>query len=129
MLNFTRRFGRIAFSLFVLFSLSASSIYAQTTSISGSVNEEGTKETLVGVNILVKGKVIGTVTDLKGNFNLRVNQAPPLTLVFSMVGYGTKEIEITQNNVSNLQVTLAEQTLLGQEIVVSASRIEESILI
>jgi iron complex outermembrane recepter protein len=128
MLNFTRRFGQIAFSLFVLLSLSASSIYAQTTSISGTVSEEGTKETLIGVNILVKGKVIGTVTDLKGNFNLRVNQAPPLTLVFSMVGFGTKEVEITQTNVNNLQVSLAEQTLLGQEIVVSASRIEESIL-
>jgi iron complex outermembrane recepter protein len=128
MLNFTRRFGQIAITLFVLFSLNASSLYAQTTTISGTVTEEGTKETLVGVNIVVKGKVIGTVTDLKGNFNLRVNQAPPLTLVFSMVGFGSKELEITQSNVSNLQVTLAEQTLLGQEIVVSASRIEESIL-
>jgi iron complex outermembrane recepter protein len=128
MLNFTRRFGQVAITLLVLLSLSASSIYAQTTTISGTVNEEGTKETLVGVNIVVKGKVIGTVTDLKGNFNLRVNQDPPLTLVFSMVGFGTKEVEITQKNVSNLQVTLAEQSLLGQEIVVSASRIEESIL-
>lgn len=128
MLNFTKRAFQIVFSLFVIVSLSTSSVIAQTTNISGTVTEEGTKETLVGVNIVVKGKVIGTVTDLRGSFNLRVNQAPPLTLIFSMVGFASKEIEITQENVSNLQVTLAEQFMLGQEVVVSASRVEESIL-
>jgi ribosomal protein S8E len=128
MLNFTRRALQVAFSLFVIVSLSTSSVFAQTTNISGTVTEEGSKETLVGVNIVVKGKVIGTVTDLQGNFNLRVNQAPPLTLIFSMVGFASKEVEITQESVSNLQVTLAEQFMLGQEVVVSASRVEESIL-
>lgn len=114
--------------LFALVSLWVGPALAQTTTISGTVTEEGTGETLIGVNILVKGKVIGTVTDLRGNFSLRVNQAPPLTLVFSMIGFGSKEVEITEANVSNLRVQLAEQSMLGQEVVVSASRVEESIL-
>jgi outer membrane receptor protein involved in Fe transport len=98
------------------------------TSISGTVTDADTKETLVGVNILVKGKVIGTITDLSGNFSLNVNQEPPFTLVFSMIGYSSQEIEITNAKTTNLKVELSEQTMLGQEVVVSASRVEESIL-
>ncbi|TVP49671.1 MAG: TonB-dependent receptor [Mongoliibacter sp.] len=128
MQNFTKSNWLSVLLLFALVSFSTGQVYAQTTSISGTVIEEGSNETLIGVNILVKGRVIGTVTDLRGNFNLRVNQAPPLTLVFSMIGFAPKEIEITDANVSNLRVTLAEQSMLGQEVVVSASRVEESIL-
>jgi outer membrane receptor protein involved in Fe transport len=107
-------------------SLGTSLALAQTT-ISGTVTDAETKETLVGVNIIVKGKVIGTITDLSGKFTLNVNQAPPFTLVFSMVGYSSKEVEIA-GGISNLSVELAESTILGQEVVVSASRVEESIL-
>ncbi|MCH7398430.1 carboxypeptidase-like regulatory domain-containing protein [Belliella sp. DSM 107340] len=128
MQNFTKRAWLVVFTLFVIVSFSTSTVFAQSTNISGTVTEEGSKETLVGVNIVVKGKVIGTVTDMQGNFNLRVNQAPPLTLIFSMVGFASQEVEITQENVSNLQVSLAEQFMLGQEVVVSASRVEENIL-
>ncbi|MCE2706976.1 MAG: TonB-dependent receptor plug domain-containing protein [Algoriphagus sp.] len=44
-----------------------------------------------------------------------------------MVGYSSKEVEIA-GGISNLSVELAESTILGQEVVVSASRVEESIL-
>ncbi len=114
---------------FAVFIFSQYPILAQEqVTISGIVVEADTKAPLIGVNILVKGRVIGTITDMSGNFSLRVNQAPPLTLVFSMVGFATQEIEITDSNVSNLAVRLEEQTLLGQEVVISASRVEESIL-
>lgn len=116
--------------IFVLAVVSFSShvVFAQTTTIAGSVKDADTNEALIGVNILVKGQVIGTISDLRGNFNLSVNQSPPITLVFSMVGYATQEINITASNTVNLEVTLAEQTILGQEVVVSASRVEENIL-
>ena len=109
---------------FLLVSLGVGSVFAQTT-ISGTVIDADTKETLVGVNIIVKGKVIGTISDLDGNFTLNVNQDPPFTLIFSMVGYSSQEIEIT-GGVSKLEVELAESTVLGQEVVISASRVEES---
>jgi iron complex outermembrane recepter protein len=101
--------------------------FAQTT-ISGQVIDSGTSEPLAGVNIIVKGKVIGTITDVNGGYSLKVSDAPPLTLVFSFIGFTTQEIEITNANTTGLNVTLEEQSLLGQEIVVSASRVEESIL-
>jgi len=99
---------------------------AQTT-ISGTI-KDATGETLAGVNIVVKGKVIGTITDTNGKYDLKVNQAPPLTLIFSFVGFKTQEIEIKEASTTSLELTMEEQNLLGQEVVVSASRQEESIM-
>jgi iron complex outermembrane receptor protein len=106
---------------------SASAVYSQTT-ISGKVSDTKSGETLAGVNIIVKGKVVGTVTDVNGNFSLKVTEAPPFALVISLVGYRSTEVSITNPTTSGLDVKLEEQTILGEEVVVSASRVEESIL-
>ena len=124
--NFTIKIRMSVLLLSILVSLSSGKVLAQTV-ISGTVTDSDTKETLVGVNILVKGKVVGTISDLSGKYSLNVNQEPPLTLVFSMVGYNTQEIEITSSQ-SSLDVQLIETAILGQEVVVSASRVEESVL-
>ena len=126
MKNFTRKIWSTVLSVVVFLTLSTSVTFAQTT-ISGKVTDAVTKETLAGANILLKGKVIGTITDQSGKFTLNVNQKPSFTLVFSMVGFGTKEVEIKEG-VSTLSVELEETSILGQDVVVSASRVEESIL-
>lgn len=101
--------------------------FAQT-SISGRVTDGVSGEPLAGVNIVVKGRVLGTITNTDGAFSLTVSAPPPLTLVLSFVGYRSQELAITENTVSGLEIKLEEQTILGQEVVVSASRVEESIL-
>ena len=116
-----------------LFAAGMLTLFAATmafgqTSISGTVTDAVSGEAIAGVNIIVKGRVIGTITDTNGDFSLNVSTAPPLTLVLSFVGYRTQEIPITESNVSALAIKLEEQTILGQEVVVSASRVEESIL-
>lgn len=126
MSKFTSKIWGTVFALLLLVSLGTEQVFAQTT-ISGTIIDADTDETLVGVNILVKGKVIGTISDLSGKFTLSVNQEPPFTLVFSMVGYTTQEIDIT-GGVSNLKIKLGEATFLGQEVIVSASRVEESVM-
>lgn len=126
MINSTPNMKRVVFMLFLLVSIGATQVFAQTM-VAGVVTDADTKETLVGVNILVKGKVIGTISDLSGNYSLSVDQEPPFTLVFSMVGYDTQEVEVT-GGVSNLDIQLVETSILGQEVVVSASRMEESVL-
>lgn len=103
------------------------SICFAQTNISGTVTD-ASGETLAGVNIQVKDRVIGTISDTRGEFELTVNDAPPFTLVFSFMGYSPQEIEITDANTTGLEIQLEEQSILGQEIVVSASRVEESIL-
>jgi outer membrane receptor protein involved in Fe transport len=113
--------------LLALFWLGGAAILMAQTSISGTVKDGTSGDALAGVNIVVKGRVIGTITNTSGGYSLTVNQAAPFTLVFSFIGFATQEIEITQAE-TKLDVSLEEQTLLGQEVVVSASRVEESIL-
>jgi iron complex outermembrane receptor protein len=119
--NFTKIFLIVGF----LFSTWAAS--AQTT-ISGKVTDGASGEALIGVNILVKGTVLGTITDVNGGFSLTVSSSPPITLIITSVGYSRQEIEITDANTTGLALKLDESVLLGQEVVVSASRVEESTL-
>jgi iron complex outermembrane receptor protein len=107
--------------------LSGSVLHAQTV-VSGKVTDAANGESLAGVNIIVKGKVVGTVTDTNGSFSLKISDAPPITLVVSLVGYRSFEASVTNANTTGLEIKLEEQTILGQEIVISASRYEESIL-
>ncbi len=125
-MNLKRVLRSLALSLltFMAFSLA---VQAQIT-VAGKVVDDATGESLPGVNIRVKDKVIGTITTVDGDFSITINQAPPATLIFSYVGYKAQEIEITQSSVSGLEIRMEEQIIFGQEIVVSASRIEESIL-
>lgn len=112
-------------SFLFFFALSVGA-FAQTQ-ISGVIKDDK-GEPLAGVNIIIKGRVIGTITDLNGNFSLSVNEPPPMTMVVSFIGFRTQEISITNPVTTGLDISMEEQTLLGQEVVVSASRVEESIM-
>ncbi|MGB0521799.1 MAG: TonB-dependent receptor [Flammeovirgaceae bacterium] len=102
----------------------SSAAFAQTT-VSGSVTDVG-GDPLAGVNIVIKGTVSGTITDVEGNFTLRVKTVPA-TLVFSMIGFASQELEVS-GNMSDVKIKLEENTILGEEVVISASRVEESIM-
>lgn len=100
--------------------------FADDTEITGNVTDTD-GEPLVGVNIRVKDRIIGTSTDFNGNFSISVAQDPPLTLIFSIVGFQPVEVEVTSNN-QEVNVVMEEQTIFGNDVVISASRVEESIL-
>lgn len=80
------------------------------------LDEKG--EPLSGVNILVKGTQKGTRTDANGNFQIDANKNS--TLLFSFVGYVSKDVQVTDNEniVVNLETAIGELT----EIVVVGSR-------
>ncbi|MBM3176738.1 MAG: TonB-dependent receptor [Bacteroidetes bacterium] len=112
----------------LFFCLAASSAFAQT-SISGKVIDAVSGEPLIGVNIVVKGKVIGTVTDGQGEFNLKVSDNPPFKLSVSYVTHRSVELEVTQTNVSGLEIKLEESnTSLFEVTVTGASLTEESVV-
>ncbi|WP_188767254.1 carboxypeptidase-like regulatory domain-containing protein [Emticicia aquatilis] len=100
--------------------------FAQTK-VSGTVTDANTKEPLIGVSVQVKGKVIGTITNSKGEFAFNVSTPPPFSIVISSVGYESQEVSVSGNSAS-INIALKEQAVLGQEVVVSASRVEESVL-
>lgn len=112
--------------ILLFFFFGYSIVFAQTT-VSGTIKDGATNQTLAGVNIIVKGKVIGTVTDINGQYNLKVNQSPPFTLVFSFIGFHTEEVDVKDTD-AKLDLTMKEESVLGQEVVVSASRVEEKIM-
>ena len=113
--------------LFCTFLLQRPLIAQENVTITGQVTDVDNGEPLIGVNIVVKDKVVGTVTDTDGNFRLIVGETLPLVLIVSSVGYGRQEIAV-DSQTEDLAIQLEYQTLLGQEVVVSASRVEESIL-
>lgn len=100
--------------------------FAQTK-VSGTITDATTKEPLIGVSVQVKGKVVGTITNTKGEFYFSVSTPPPFTLLISSVGYESQEMNVSGNSAS-INVALKEQAVLGQEVVISASRVEESVL-
>ena len=96
-----------------------------TINLSGKFVDQETQETLAGVNVVIKGTVTGTITGIDGTFTIKTRTAFPLTLVASFVGYRTQEISVTSpEQVINAQ--LVPSALLGEEVVVTASRVEES---
>lgn len=92
----------------------AQNIQAQQAKvIKGSVyDSEGP---LMGASVLEKGTTNGTVTDMDGNFSLKLTK-PNATLVVSYVGYITQEFPVTNKNVIN--VTLQDEGRNLNEIVV-----------
>jgi iron complex outermembrane recepter protein len=109
--------------------LFSSPLFGQTRASSlvrGQLLDVETNEPLPGVNIQLKGTISGTVSDAKGKFTLSPKEFPA-TLSFSLTGYRTQEVEIQESSDEELAVQLTSGTLLGDQVVVTASRVEESI--
>jgi TonB-linked SusC/RagA family outer membrane protein len=101
-------------SLLLLFVL-AGAAHAQEFTVSGTVVDSISGESLPGVNVQVIGTTIGTATNTRGQFELEL-PSPNETLQFSFVGYETKRVPVEGQ--SELNVQLASETLTGGEVVV-----------
>ncbi len=99
----------------------------QSTTVSGSVKNGKSKEAVSAVSVSVKGGTTGTFTDDKGNFKFSTVQKLPFTLIISSVGYTNKEVTVKSNN-EMVSVEIEPSFTLGDEVVVSASRVPERIL-
>ncbi len=88
---------------------------AQQTEVTGVVTAASDGASLPGVNIAIKGTNRGTSTNMQGEFTLRVPSLQD-TLVFSYIGYQTREIPI--NDRTRLNVALRSQAITGEEMVV-----------
>ncbi|HET9055869.1 MAG TPA: TonB-dependent receptor [Chitinophagaceae bacterium] len=88
---------------------------AQTKTVTGKVTNNKTGEALAGVSVTVKGTKKGTTTIFDGSFKLEVS-ASAKTLVFSIVGFVSKEVSIGQETNFEVSLTLEDSQL--QEVVV-----------
>lgn len=92
-------------------------IYSQEQAfqISGTVSSLVDGSLLPGANVIEKGTDNGTQSDFDGNYHITVSD-PNAILVFSFVGFATKEVPI--NGQSTIQVSLEEDAAALAEVVV-----------
>ncbi|MFA4869456.1 MAG: TonB-dependent receptor [Pedobacter sp.] len=111
----------------LLLCLAGLSAQAQSVVISGLVTDKLTKQPIPGVGVTVKGTTSGTATDANGRYSFSTTRKAPFILVISFLGYTSVEREITGNS-SGVTTELEPAVILGQEVVISASRTPERIL-
>lgn len=102
-------------SLFLLLVFCTHLVNAQTKSISGKVTDSSGFP-LIGTTVLVKGTKNATVADSNGNYAIKTEKGS--TLVFSFMGFLTKEILV--NNQENENVILQDDSVTLGEVVVTA---------
>ena len=100
------------FLLMTLFLCASTFVLAQRRVTGSATSEKG--EALIGATVVAKGTTIGATTDEDGKFSLDV-PASATTLVFSYVGYLTKEVQIPASGALNI---VLESNQVLQDVVI-----------
>ncbi|WP_243345573.1 SusC/RagA family TonB-linked outer membrane protein [Parabacteroides sp. FAFU027] len=91
------RFPLLSYSrqgiLLLLFTLSSLSSYAQQVLLKGTIIDEKSKLSVIGATIKIKGQPGGAITDVNGNYSLKVKSLPA-TLLITIVGYKYQEVDV-----------------------------------
>lgn len=103
---------RLSLMTTVFFVFSVIGAHAQSV-VTGSV-KDGSGEPIIGATIMEKGTSNGGVTDLDGNFSIKVGDHA--TLVVSYVGYERQEVPVTGKSTVNIVLTESDRTI--DEVVV-----------
>lgn len=111
-MNCNFKFLIIAFSLI----LGTGTLRAQSLTVTGKViDNEGLE--VIGGTVTIKGvNGTGTVTDMNGQYTLRVNDASKDVLVFSFIGLQSMEVPV--KNRTTIDVTMKTDNQLLEEVVV-----------
>ncbi|AFK05732.1 TonB-dependent receptor plug (plasmid) [Emticicia oligotrophica DSM 17448] len=84
------------FSTILLSFLIGQNVMAQTLLYGAIKDKSG--EALVGVTVALKGSKIGALTDMEGNYKLKIEGTGKTTILISYIGYKTKTETIELNN-------------------------------
>lgn len=88
---------------------------AQTIEIKGKISDAKNKLPLSGVNVTIKNSTKGTSSDLDGNYSIKAKKND--VLIFSIIGYASKEVSVTESE--TLNITLQEEANKLEEVVVN----------
>ncbi|MGB4959565.1 MAG: SusC/RagA family TonB-linked outer membrane protein, partial [Saprospiraceae bacterium] len=97
-----------------LFVLVLVDVIAQSFTLIGSVKDAKSLDPIIGSSILIRGSSNGTITDIDGNFEIKVSSGD--ILVISYIGYKTQEINVS--NDQKLEVLLASDDILLDQVVI-----------
>jgi TonB-linked SusC/RagA family outer membrane protein len=88
----------------------------QQFKVSGTIIDASNNQPLPGVNVLVKGTINGAISGVNGEFTVTISD-PNATLIFSFIGYISKEVPLAGKN--KISVSLeAEVSQLGEVVVI-----------
>lgn len=115
---------------FVIFWLITASAAAQNITITGRVSDRETKEPLPFASVYLKGKAIGTITNLDGEFDFHIPQEyRNEMLVVSMLGYTNFELPVwAMISSPPAPIELNASAILLKEVVVQDSLLGADIL-
>lgn len=125
---------KISWLITLVSFLSLYSAYSQTGNtqvrskftISGYVKEQGSDESLIGVNIYIPELKIGTVTNNYGFYSLTITTTQSVTVQYSFVGYSTVNASVDPGKDQEINVALKPGTLLGEVVVTAESQSRQS---
>jgi TonB-dependent starch-binding outer membrane protein SusC len=98
----------------------------QQITVTGTITDAQTGEGLPGVNIMIRGTSLGTVTNIDGNYRLEV-PGPQAVLVFSFVGYAQQIRAVGDQRTINIQLA-PDLTALDEVQVVGYGSVRRSVL-
>ena len=107
---------------FLAVALLGFQLHAQTVTISGTVTDD-TGLPLPGANIIIKETSDGTQTDFDGRYS--INAQIGQKLVFSYVGFETKEVRVKNHNIIN--VSMKPSAVLDEVVVTGYSENNDAI--
>ena len=116
-----RKFLTLSFCLICTF------IYSQDSKnrVTGKVESESSKTSLQNVHVLNLSKVVGTITDEEGVFE--INASVNDTLYFSYIGYKPLKIIVTNDLIkyedNDLTFNLTELALALEEVIITPYRL------
>lgn len=100
---------------FLLCIFLSSNVLAQEITITGNVKDE-TGISVPGANVLEKGTTNGVVTDVNGNYSIKVKDRNA-SLMFTFIGYKNLEIAVAGKSVIDAQLSL-DATQMEEVVVV-----------
>lgn len=107
----------------LMLCMSLTTIYAQERQVKGKVTDANDGSGMPGVTVGVKGTTKGVITDGEGMYTVSV--ATGATLVFSYIGYETKEVAVGNQSEINVAIT-ASATTLNETIVIGYGTLKKS---
>ncbi len=111
-----KKHSKLLSVLFLILGLTFTiSVFAQSVNVTGIVTDGADGSTMPGVSIAVKNTTSGTTTNIDGEYSITVDQGA--TLVFSFIGYTTRELVVGTSRVINV-VLEPELTELEELVVI-----------
>ena len=109
------------FTLCMMLLLSMLSFAQGSLTISGVVTEKKTGEPIIGASVVEKGTTNGTITDLDGNFTLKVPSDAIINITY--VGYQPQSLSVSGQ--TTFKIKMEEESMALEQVVVTAMGIKK----